>query len=152
MNKTGKIEWDKTIGGNDNDYCKAVIQTLDAGYLLVGESYSNTSVEKSEDSRGGGDYWIVKLDSLGNIEWDKTIGGSGTELIDNVVQRSNGNYLLSGSSDSYRSGEKSEDSRGGLDMWLVELNKSGKKIWDKTIGGNSYDLASGIIITKDGGQ
>jgi hypothetical protein len=151
MNKAGKIEWDKTIGGNGNDYCKAVIQTLDGGYVLVGESNSFISVEKSEDSHGSTDYWIVKLDSAGNIEWDKTIGGIGTELIDNVVQTDDGSYVLAGSSDSYASWEKSEDTRGSLDMWVVKLNKLGKKVWDKTIGGNDYDLCSGIQITRDGG-
>ena len=151
MNKTGKIEWDKTIGGNSDDICKAVIQTSDGGYALVGESYSNISVEKSEDSRGASDYWIVKLDSAGNIEWDKTIGGSGTEFIDNLIQTDDGGYILAGSSDSYASGEKTENSRGGLDMWVVKLNEFGKKVWDKTIGGNDYDLNSGVQITRDGG-
>lgn len=151
MNKGGKIEWDRTIGGNGDDYCKAVIQTSDGGYVLAGESNSFISVEKSEDSRGGSDYWIVKLDSAGNIEWDKTIGSIGTEFIDNIVQTEDGGYMLAGSSDSYASWEKSENSRGGLDMWIVKLNKSGKKMWDKTIGGNDYDLCSGIQITRDGG-
>jgi hypothetical protein len=151
MNKVGKIEWDKTIGGNGDDYCKAVIQTSDGGYILAGESNSYISVEKSEDSHGYTDYWIVKLDSAGNIEWDKTIGGSGTELIDNVVQTDDGGYMLAGSSDSYASWEKSESTRGSLDMWVVKLNRFGKKVWDKTIGGNDYDLCSGIQITRDGG-
>jgi hypothetical protein len=151
MNKAGKIQWDKTIGGNSDDNCKAVIQTSDGGYALVGESYSNISVEKSEDSRGFNDYWIVKLDSAGNIEWDKTIGGNGTELIDNLVQTDDGGYILAGSSDSYASGEKSENTRGNFDMWVVKLNKFGKKVWDKTIGGYDYDLCSGVQITKDGG-
>ena len=135
MDKTGKIQWDKTIGGNGSDNLKSVIQTSDGGYALVGESDSYISVEKSEDSRGGFDYWLVKLDSLGNIQWDKTIGGGATELIDNLVQTSDGGFILAGSSDSYASGEKSEFSRGSLDMWVVKLNKYGTKIWDKTIGG-----------------
>lgn len=151
MNKAGKIEWEKTMGGNGNDYCKAVIQTADGGYVLAGESNSYISVEKSEDSRGATDYWIVKLDATGNIEWDKTIGSTGTELIDNIVQTEDGGYMLAGSSDSYASWEKSENTRGSLDMWVVKLNKSGKKIWDKTIGGYDYDLCSGIQVTRDGG-
>lgn len=149
--KLGKIQWDKTIGGSDNDNLKSIIQTSDGGYALIGESSSNISFEKSENSRGSSDYWLVKLDSKGNIQWDKTIGGSGTEYIDNFVQTEDGGYILAGSSDSYISGEKSENSRGFFDYWVVKLNKYGKKIWDKTIGGNGYDWCSPISLTKDGG-
>ena len=151
MDKHGKIEWDKTIGGNNDDGIKAVIQTLDGGYALIGESISNISVEKSENCRGGFDYWLVKLDSHGNIQWDKTIGGSGTEYIDNIVQTSDSGYVLAGSSTSDISGEKTENGRGNFDIWVVKLNKNGKKIWDKTIGGSDYDLGSGVSATRDGG-
>jgi hypothetical protein len=151
MNRAGKIEWDKTIGGNGDDYCKDVIQTSDGGYAVVGESLSNISVEKSEDSRGFGDYWLVKLDSAGNIQWDKTIGGNNTELIDNLVQTDDGGYILAGSSNSDISGEKTDYCRGNLDIWVVKLDKRGNKVWDKTIGGDNYDLASGVLITNDGG-
>lgn len=151
LNKSGKIQWDKTIGGILNDDFKSVIQTSDGGYALIGESSSYISDEKDEDSRGNTDYWIVKLDNKGNIEWNKTIGGAGNEYIDNVVQTSDGGYILAGSSDSYRSGEKSEDSRGFFDYWVVKLDKNGNVQWDKTIGGSDYEFLSGVELTTDGG-
>jgi len=151
MNDNGKIDWDKTIGGMFDDNFKAVIQTSDGGYALIGESSSITSVEKDEDSRGSTDYWIVKLDKKGNIQWNKTIGGSGTEYIDNIVQTGDDGYILAGSSDSYRSGEKSEDSRGFFDYWVVKLDKNGNIQWDKTIGGNDNEFLSGVELTSDGG-
>ena len=149
--KHGKIQWDKTIGGNDNDNLASVIQTSDGGYALIGTSTSNTSFEKSEDSRGSSDYWLVKLDSKGNIQWDKTIGGNGSEYIDNIVQTKDGGYILAGSSDSKISGEKSENSRGGFDYWVVKLDKTGKKIWDKTVGGSYDEWCSPLALTNDGG-
>jgi len=149
--KNGNIQWDKTIGGSDNDNLKSVIQTSDGGYALIGESFSNISFEKTENSRGQSDFWLVKLDKAGNIQWDKTIGGSGTEYIDHIEQTSDGGYILAGSTDSYMSGEKSEDSRGAVDYWVVKLDANGKKVWDKTLGGNSYDWCSPFALTRDGG-
>lgn len=151
LKQNGKIEWDKTIGGILDDNFKSVIQTSDGGYALIGESNSYTSVEKDEDSRGSTDYWIVKLDRKGAVEWNKTIGGGGNEYIDNIVQTSDGGYILAGSSDSYQSGEKSEDSRGYFDYWVVKLDKNGAIQWNKTIGGNSYEFLSGVELTSDGG-
>jgi hypothetical protein len=151
LKQNGKIEWDKTIGGIFDDNFKSVIQTSDGGYALIGESNSITSVEKDEDSRGFTDYWIVKLNKKGDVEWNKTIGGSGTELIDNIVQTSDGGYILAGSSDSYTSGEKSEDSRGFFDYWAVKLDKNGNIQWNKTIGGSGFEFLSGVELTADGG-
>jgi len=151
MDQHGKIEWDKTIGGNGDDYFRSLIQTSDGGYALIGFSYSNISVEKDEDSRGDSDYWMVKLDKHGNIQWNKTIGGSGSEFIAYIRQSSDDGYILAGSSNSNISGEKTEDSRGGFDYWLVKLDKNGEKVWDKTIGGSSDDGCSAVIITSDGG-
>jgi hypothetical protein len=148
---TGEIQWDKTMGGLGQENFKSVIQTFDGGYALIGESNSPISDEKSEDSWGGGDYWLVKLDSIGNIEWDKTIGGSGEEVIDNVVQTKDSGYILAGSSNSPISGYKTEDTRGFFDYWVVKVDKRGHKIWDKTIGGNDYEFCSPIVLTNDGG-
>jgi len=151
LNFQGKIEWDKTIGGSGGDNLKSVIQTSDGGYAIIGESASNISGEKSENSRGSSDYWLVKLDSLGNIQWDKTIGGSGTEYIDNFRQTSDDGYILAGSSASDISGDKTENGRGATDYWVVKLNKNGKIQWQKTIGGNGYEFCSPVELTIDGG-
>ncbi len=151
MDKPGKMQWQRTIGGSGDDNLKSVIQTSDGGYALIGESSSNISGEKTENSRGGTDYWLVKLDSLGRIQWDRTFGGSGYEYIDNVVQTTDGGYILAGSSESYISGDKSESTRGYFDYWVVRLNKKGDKVWDKTIGGTDYEFCSPIELTTDGG-
>jgi len=149
--KDGKIQWDKTIGGSGNDNLKSVIQTSDGGYALIGESSSNISFEKTDNSRGLSDFWLVKLGRGGNVQWDKTIGGSGSEYIDHIEQTDDGGFILSGSSDSNISGEKSENSRGFIDYWIVRLDASGNKLWDKTVGGNSYDWCSPFALTRDGG-
>ncbi len=81
MNVNGNIMWQKTLGGNYGDYMTSVQETHDGGYIVGGYSSSDMGYEKSENSKGGNDYWIVKLDSLGNKQWDKTYGGSGDDKL-----------------------------------------------------------------------
>jgi len=148
LNSAGNIEWDKTIGGADNEYCRSVLETQDGGYIVAGNSFSNRSGEKTENSRGNSDYWIVKMDKFRTIQWDKTIGGSNEDaLLEGLFSfaiTSDSGYILGGYSYSDISGEKTENSRGGADYWIVKLNKRGHVQWDKTIGGNSDDELSSI--------
>lgn len=145
------IEWDKTIGGNDWDGLSAMIQTTDGGYFLGGYSSSNKSGDKSENSKGFSDYWIVKLDANGNILWDKTIGANSSEVLTSLQQTTDNAYVLGGYSDSYISGDKSENSRGGIDYWVVKVDINGYILWDKTIGGSGADFSSSIQQTVDDG-
>jgi|GEM_PF-5257058 len=76
-----EIEWQNTIGGTLFDELTSICQTSVNGYILGGSSYSHSSDDKTEDRIGDDDYWIVKLNSEGTIEWDETMGGTG---LDNV--------------------------------------------------------------------
>jgi hypothetical protein len=147
----GNIEWDKTIGGSDYDELYTCIQTSDGGYLLGGYSTSNISGDKTENSNGGADYWIVKIDFLGNIQWQNTVGGSYSETIRSIIQTPDGGYLLGGNSSSNISGDKTENSLGGFDYWIVKVDSIGNIQWQNTIGGNGTEFLSFIISTEDGG-
>jgi hypothetical protein len=150
LNSFGNIQWDKTIGGSEPDVISSLQQTNDGGYILGGGSSSNISGEKTETSRGGTDFWLVKLDSSGNIQWDKTIGGGGDETVNSVQQTNDGGYILGGYSNSNISGEKSDTSRGDEDYWIVKLSASGNIEWDKTIGGSREDYLICVRQTADG--
>ncbi|MBU1821505.1 MAG: PKD domain-containing protein, partial [Bacteroidetes bacterium] len=145
------IQWDKTLGGNDSDVLRSLLQTADGGYLLGGNSVSGISGEKSEASRGIVDYWLVRLDKNGNKLWDKSLGGSGSDVALSLAQTVDGGYVLGGVSNSVKSGEKSEDSRGGIDYWVVKLDANGNKLWDKTIGGSGNEILWSLVQTSDGG-
>ncbi len=150
--KTGAIEWTKTLGGSDDDYLTCIQQTSDGGYLAGGYSRSSISGNKTENSRRRNDYWIVKLDSLSNIQWDKTIGGKNQDYLQSLQQTRDGGYILGGYSKSEISSEKAQDSRDSSnDYWLVKLDQTGMIIWSKTIGGNAYDQLNSVRQTKDGG-
>jgi type IX secretion system substrate protein len=139
LDKFGNIQWDKTIGGNAGDLLRSIDFTADGGYILGGYSGSNISGEKTENSRGMGDYWVVKVDASGNIQWQKTIGGSNDERLFSIHQTKDGGYILGGYSNSNISGEKTENSKGDYDYWIVKTDNTGNIQWQKTIGGSSED-------------
>ncbi len=118
------IEWQNTIGGNNDDILSSVIQTTDDGYLLGGYSYSGISGDKTEASQGYADYWVVKLDGSGNILWQNTIGGNSSDGLSSVIETTDGGYLLGGSSNSAISGDKTEASQGESDYQIVKLDRS----------------------------
>ncbi|MBL0071940.1 MAG: hypothetical protein IPP34_09035 [Bacteroidetes bacterium] len=115
-----EIEWQNTIGGNESEQFNSIAQTSDGGFILGGYSSSNISGDKTENSNGLKDYWIVKTDSLGNIQWQNTIGGSGEDLLQSVIQTSDGGYILGGKSSSNISGDKTENFIGTFDYWIVK--------------------------------
>ncbi|ESU29235.1 hypothetical protein FLJC2902T_06300 [Flavobacterium limnosediminis JC2902] len=145
------IVWQKTIGGNNRDVLECIIKTNDNGMLLGGISLSNISGEKNQSCRGNDDFWVVKLDEQKNMVWQTTIGGSGTDYLYSIIQTPDGGYLLGGSSYSNISGEKTENSRGLNDIWIVKLNSSGAILWQKTIGGIGGENLNSIANTADGG-
>jgi len=146
-----EIEWQNTIGGNYTDQLYSIQQTTDGGYILGGWSESYISGDKTENSFGGSDYWVVKLDSIGNIQWQNTIGGNSGDGLYSVQQTTDGGYILGGVSTSNISGDKTENSQGYIDYWVVKLDSSGNIQWHNTIGGNSDDYLTSIQQTTDGG-
>lgn len=151
LNSFGSVEWQKTLGGDSYEFCNSVQQTKDGGYIVGCMSSSNISGDKSENSKGNYDFWLIKLDGSGNKQWDRTLGGSEYEFVNQTIQTADGGYMAVGLSNSNISGDKSQDSRGGYDYWAVKLDKSGNKLWDRTAGGTADDYVNGVVQTTDGG-
>nr|MBK9650937.1 T9SS type A sorting domain-containing protein [Bacteroidota bacterium] len=145
------IEWQRTIGGDFHDELDKIISTNDGGYILGGRSTSNISKDKTENCNGYDDYWIVKIDSLGSIMWQNTIGGSKYDRLTEAVQTTDGGFLIGGFSHSGISGDKNEDSLGYSDIWILKLDHVGNIIWQNTIGGKGTDVLQEIALTPDGG-
>ena len=131
--------WDKRFGGLSYDYQTCMLPLPDGNFLSGGSSSSNIGGDKTQNSKGGADYWVVKIDPNGNKIWDKTFGGSSNDYMFDMALRSNGTVILSGHSYSPASGDKSQNSYGGIDIWVVEIDQNGNKIWDKDYGGTSSD-------------
>ncbi|MFI5218273.1 MAG: T9SS type A sorting domain-containing protein [Bacteroidia bacterium] len=154
LDSSGNIQWQNTIGGNKYDELYSLQQVDDGGYILGGYSESNISGDKMENCIGGigfGDFWIVKTDSVGNTQWQNTIGGSDLDELHSIQQTSDGGYIIGGFSLSNISGDKTENSNGGNDYWIVKLDSSGNIQWQNTIGGNSLDQFSSLQQASDGG-
>lgn len=119
---------------------------------MGGQSNSNISGDKNEDCRGFYDYWIVEIDTLGNILWQKTIGGNQEDSLLSLIQCVDDNYLLVGSSSSSISGDKTDPlyGIGGTDAWVVKLSPSGTILWQKTIGGTGDDGFNSASQINDG--
>jgi len=150
LNSIGVIQWQKTIGGNESDMLTSINLTNDGGYILAGQSNSPLSGNKPEITKGKKDYWVLKMDVKGKIEWQKAIGGKNYERMPSIQQTFDGGYILGGSSKSNISGDKTEDSIGGHDYWVIKLNAKGIIQWQNTIGGSNDDFYCTINQTADG--
>ena len=147
----GSIEWQNTIGGDNTDKPTCIKQTSDGGFIVGGYSDSGISGDKTEANIGSYDYWILKLDSLGNIMWQNTIGGTSSDILNDIIQTKDEGYILAGSSSSEITGDKIEGNLGETDYWVVKLDSLGNITWQNTIGGNRHDGLYSIKNTLDGG-
>lgn len=143
----GNIEWQKTPGGTKDEIAFSVVSTNDGGYAVAGYSYSNDG--DVSGNHGDADFWVVKLDSEGKIQWQKSLGGSKEEYAYSIVQTIDGGYVVAGYTDS-NDGDVSGN-HGNADSWIVKLDSKGNIIWQKTLGGTGDDYAYSIIQTTDGG-
>jgi len=150
LSETGQKLWDRTLGGTDEDRCNAVAATPDGGCVAVGLSYSGLSGNKTESNRGINDYWVVKLSATGSIEWQRTLGGIGSEVANDVYANADGSILIAGNSNSDISGDKTEPSKGGSDIWLIKLDANGVLLWQKVLGGSGGDGVYAVSKTTNG--
>jgi len=147
----GNKVWDKSFGGNRVNSLASTIITSDQGFLLAGYSNSDKSIDKSSNNKGKLDYWIIKTDSNGNKIWDKSFGGEADDYLTSCIDNNDGSILLAGYSASNKWGDKSEDSKGLFDYWIVKIDSNGNKLWDKSFGGNKNEELLSIIATPEGG-
>ncbi len=151
LGPTGEIVWQKTIGGTGDDYLTNILPLGGTGFIISGYSSSGISGNKTAACIGGYDYWILKINSVGNIIWQFTIGGTANDYLYETIRNSEGNYVLAGYSNSGISGNKTEANIGAYDYWVVEIDGSGSIVWQNTIGGTENDYLNGICELNTGG-
>jgi predicted secreted protein len=131
----GNMEWNRTYGGTlyDSDHAYSLVATSDGGYALAGSTETFGA--------GGDDFWLIKTDALGNVEWNRTYGGVLGEEACSLVVTSDGGYALAG--ETYGA--------EGIHAWLVKTDEFGNMEWNRTYGGTDFDRAYSLVATSDGG-
>ena len=132
--------WTKSFGGISNDDGYSVQQTLDGGFIIVGSTESF-----GEDA----DIWLIKLDSQGNEEWNRVIGGSWSESGNSVFQTSDGGFILAGSTNSPE--YEPYDESWARSVLLIKTDSNGNEEWNQTYGGGGGDGGNSVQQTTDGG-
>ncbi len=147
---TGGIVWKKCYGGSGLDQANDIKQTTDGGYIIVGLSRSNDGqVTGHHGSTSFPDFWVVKIDDTGAIEWQKSVGGSDADIATAVVEARDGSFTVAGYTLSHDGDITAY--RGQNDYWLVNLSATGVLRWQKCYGGINHDNATDLIQTIDGG-
>jgi len=132
----GNMLWNRTYGGTGNEYAYNVIQTVDGGYSLFGQTRSFGA--------GDNDFWLVKTDSSGNMQWNQTYGGTSSDTGMHVLQTGDGGYALAGITSSFGAGSK--------DAWLIKTDSTGTMQWNQTYGGTGDEWGYvSLEQTSDGG-
>ena len=142
------MEWSKNFGGSNGDYGYGVCNGLNGGYVLVGKT--NSIDGDINFYHGDYDCWVIKIDSVGNIEWEHTYGGSYTEGASDIIQTSDGNYLLGASVWSSDGDISALHGIDAGDFWLVKLSPDGDILWEKTFGSTETEQLNSIIETRNG--
>jgi hypothetical protein len=147
LNSAGTMQWQKSLGGTGSEAANAILQASDGGYLVAGYSASNNG--NVTGNHGGNDYWIVKLNSDGILQWQKSLGGSGADVATGIWQTPEGDYIISGNSAS-TNGDVTGN-HGSSDYWIVKISSTGSLLWEKSTGGSGGESARSIVQTTDGG-
>jgi hypothetical protein len=145
----GNLIWEKTYGGSDSEGFSRIIPTSDNNFYLLGISWSSDGDISNDPYPDSPDYWIVKIDSSGNILWNKILGGNYGENLWNGAATADGGVVAIGETSS-NDGDVSIF-YGGNDTWLVKLTSEGELEWDYSIGTDFFDIGQAIIQTSDGG-
>jgi len=151
LDANGNKQWDRSFGGSSTDELYSLSQTSDGGYILGGTSLSGVSGNKTSPNYGNDDFWVVKLDANGNEQWDRSFGGFDDDDLRSLSQTSDGGYILGGTSSSGVSGNKTSPYYGNSDFWVVKLDPSGNKQWDRAFGGERDAVLYSLSQTSDDG-
>jgi hypothetical protein len=130
-NSFGNIIWEKKYGGAREDIACSMVKASDGGYAIAGTSRSFGNGDKT--------FWLVKTDEYGNMEWNKTVGGTGWKIAYSMIRTSDGGYAIAG--------------RKNGDFWLVKTDAYGNMEWNKTVGrgGDAVNIPDSLAEAHDGG-
>ncbi len=147
LSNTGSLQWQKCLGGAGVDWASSIQITTDGGYIIAG--FTNSIDGDLTGSHGNYDAWVIKISSIGSLQWQKALGGTADDYANSIQLTTDGGYIMAGytlSNDGDVTGN-----HGAQDAWVVKLSSTGSLQWQKALGGITTDEALSIKNTNDGG-
>ena len=148
LDQSGDILWEKSIGSANEEWCQALAQTTDNGYILAGYRCSGSVADCQLNADK--DFWIVKTNATGTVIWEQVYGGSGIDAAFDVIQTSDGGYMVVGYSTTSDDLVFSEN-KGKYDIWALKLNSVGVISWKINLGGSENDTPFQVVEVAGGG-
>jgi hypothetical protein len=141
----GNLQWSKTFGGTNGEIANDVQQITNGEYLIVAYTFSNNG--DITNNHGGFDAWVIKINSNGNMLWQRTYGGHNFDNFNVVEKTKDGNYVIVGNSSS-NDGDLTNN-QGLSDTWVMKIDNSSNILWQKNIGIINYETANNVLETND---
>jgi hypothetical protein len=162
LDEEGNELWQRTFGGDQDDTLFALTQTNDGGFIAGGNSNSGATDSKSKSNQNGTDFWVVKLDKTGTIEWQETYNYGEKDVLTSIVENKDGTFLIGGYAQSEtvnsKLGAKSKtplkkgnDKEGINDYIALKIKATGEEIWTQTVGSKGDEVLKKLFETRDGG-
>ena len=147
IDENGSVQWRGYFGGTNNDRAHSVVQTNDGGFVMAG--FTESDDYDISNTNGSYDFWVVKVDSFGNLVWEHSFGGEGIEVSYDIAKTSDNGFVVVGN--TFSANGDILVNHGESDMWMIKLDEEGNLIWEQTYGGSQFDLAQAVVESKDGG-
>lgn len=147
VDSSGGLIWSHCYGGISDEYASSIAQTYDGGYVVGGSTYS--TYWDVIGNHGAIDFWIIKIDSIGNLEWQKCLGGTYMDYGHSIVVTRDSGFAIVGSTESTNGNVT--NNHGSGDYWLARLDSSGTLLWQRCFGGTAMEDPYSLIETSDGG-
>jgi len=150
VDTNGIKQWERSYGGIADDYLNWMAPATGGGYLLAGNSASGASGNKTLGSFGFADFWLLKVDAIGNQIFERAFGGGSNDYCYVIRNTTDGGYILGGESFSTPAGNKTSAAYGGFDFWVIKVDPNGMKEWEASFGGAQNDGLYDIKVLNDG--
>jgi hypothetical protein len=144
----GNLLWQNNYGGEKVDHPHSIVSDGYGGFLIAGNTESDSIDVSGNHGINTSDFWVIRIDSLGNLLWQTCYGGSGNDVAFPIIATPDGDFMVAGytsSSDGQVTG-----AYGFGDFWVIRIDADGTLIWEQVFGGSGNDLARGLTTTTDG--
>ncbi|RNC92205.1 MAG: hypothetical protein ED555_03630 [Allomuricauda sp.] len=143
----GNLLWRKFFGGTNNDRSFGVVNAEDGGFVLAGASESDDF--DISNPKGSYDFWVVKVNKNGDMEWERSFGGSGIDQAQDIIRTKDGAYVIVGN--TFSADTQVSKNNGESDVWLIKIDDNGNLLWQQSFGGSNFEAAHGVYLASDGG-